>query len=1063
MYPPHKALSLCPLFSSLPRTTITATPSLYTPHEIVVPGQVRLGPGARIEDQKYIQCVVDTGCIPCHGLFARGLFDRLRPSDQYIRVADPAPNPLRLVGAGDSILGGGDWGVYVTLQVPIIAQDGRWEVAECVDVFLYEADIAGGEHILLGDGFLSQYRLLTISSLGILMQDGEVVTRIVCPDHGQGLNSRMATCSPQNQKGRSQTPSDRRGGQVHAVCQRKVVVTPVLGPLEDPDLRKQGLCSPSSGPQSTGCTVAPLPKLGAGMGDLTTRTDFHSGLTQCSDPEEETGNGQVSTGAGKGNELALPHGPLLRFQEPHSRGVARGMVHPLQLDLPPHPHGNLDVLSPSGPIKPPVLVGNPHLNNCDIQFFLEKEDTPGVVGDPPCQQIERLSQALVVGGNPPFETPQNYQQSALSGAQCAPEMKKIKKEESHSSPRVFHDTVRLVIPPLDRYVARAHVIIGEPLGVARYDQDISSEEDSASEADSVLSGDSKVGFLVSGEESLSSPGLGLLLSDYDVPGEGKIAMFPNLQWLCDLACLRRQGCEALSEMPVEKKINDWYASTPLDKATGKPGARVRGVGPHVDLHALWAKHILSDSVWGTGGMDPTVFWGWGARDSDAQEMLQTSWGEGCVFVAPATTYLGEVVDKIFKNEAQGVIVVPGFTRVFGNSRLGKFLASVEIAHWDYDPSHPPPLSGPSLHLSPDCLSGGKYNRVIFFNAFGSPLRAAFNDHRVVAPRAPCGWGEVIHTLPKGKPTAKMSSSCIARSEVTARAEAEAEAEAAVRAVIEVDGEWGVGDKEIVEEYRNRIRKEYPTVLNAPELGGDPTANLWKRGPCGEAVIKLKEGAVPKKEAPFRLMGEREAALRERLGIFLEKGWIRRSNSPWAARAFVVPKPGGKWRVVIDYRYLNSQTVDDGYPIPVIEDMVTTQSKNGLWSVFDLEDGFHQMMMHPEHRYLTAFVTPWGQFEWLVMPMGIKNGPGMFQRMVDWILSQDLPPDESSEPSSAYVVGVPPPSCDSLSSEVGGGVLSSRLHVYPGLRRLRLPLGALTLSVNLAATLLIPILSLTLVG
>ena len=68
-----------------------------------------------------------------------------------------------------------------------------------------------------------------------------------------------------------------------------------------------------------------------------------------------------------------------------------------------------------------------------IQFFLEKEDTPGVVGDPPCQQIERLSQALVVGGNPPFETPQNYQQSALSGAQCAPEMKKIKKEFTNIS------------------------------------------------------------------------------------------------------------------------------------------------------------------------------------------------------------------------------------------------------------------------------------------------------------------------------------------------------------------------------------------------------------------------------------------------------------------------------------------------------------------------------------------------------------------------------------------------------------------------------------------------------
>ena len=82
----------------------------------------------------------------------------------------------------------------------------------------------------------------------------------------------------------------------------------------------------------------------------------------------------------------------------------------------------------------------------------------------------------------------------------------------------------------------------------------------------------------------------------------------------------------------------------------------------------------------------------------------------------------------------------------------------------------------------------------------------------------------------------MSTSCVTRSEVTARADAEAEAEAAVRAVIEVNGEWGVGDEKIVEEYRNRIREEYPTVLNAPELGGDPTANLWKRGPYGEAII-----------------------------------------------------------------------------------------------------------------------------------------------------------------------------------------------------------------------------------
>ena len=89
------------------------------------------------------------------------------------------------------------------------------------------------------------------------------------------------------------------------------------------------------------------------------------------------------------------------------------------------------------------------------------------------------------------------------------------------------------------------------------------------------------------------------------------------------------------------------------------------------------------------------------------------------------------------------------------------------------------------------------------------------------------------------------------------------------------------------------------------------------------------------------MGDREDALKERMYIFIKKGWIILSKSRWAATAFVVPKPGGKWRVAIDYRYLMSKTKDDGYPIPVVEDMTTPQPNNGLWFVFDLEDGFPQ--------------------------------------------------------------------------------------------------------------------------
>ena len=57
-----------------------------------------------------------------------------------------------------------------------------------------------------------------------------------------------------------------------------------------------------------------------------------------------------------------------------------------------------------------------------------------------------------------------------------------------------------------------------------------------------------------------------------------------------------------------------------------------------------------------------------------------------------------------------------------------------------------------------------------------------------------------------------------------------------------------------------------------------------------ATIRLKEGAVPKKERAFRLKGECEDCFRKLMDKFIKNGWIRPSNSAWGSRAFVVPNP-----------------------------------------------------------------------------------------------------------------------------------------------------------------------------
>ena len=69
-----------------------------------------------------------------------------------------------------------------------------------------------------------------------------------------------------------------------------------------------------------------------------------------------------------------------------------------------------------------------------------------------------------------------------------------------------------------------------------------------------------------------------------------------------------------------------------------------------------------------------------------------------------------------------------------------------------------------------------------------------------------------------------------------------------------------------------------------------------------ATIRLKEGAMPKKEGAFRLKGEQEDGFKKLMEKFKKNGWIRESNGASGARAFVVPKPGrpGEYRMVVVY-------------------------------------------------------------------------------------------------------------------------------------------------------------------
>lgn len=136
--------------------------------------------------------------------------------------------------------------------------------------------------------------------------------------------------------------------------------------------------------------------------------------------------------------------------------------------------------------------------------------------------------------------------------------------------------------------------------------------------------------------------------------------------------------------------------------------------------------------------------------------------------------------------------------------------------------------------------------------------------------------------------------------------------------------------------------------------------------------------------PRRLAGERLAAAKQEFHLLLERGVIRPSSSQWASPLHMVSKAGGGWRATGDYRQLNVSTQPDRYPLPVIEDLLQ-EAHGEVFSVIDLHKAFHQIPVAPDDIAKTAVTTPFGLFEFVGMPLGLRNAAQTMQRMTDHIL------------------------------------------------------------------------------
>jgi RNase H-like domain found in reverse transcriptase/Reverse transcriptase (RNA-dependent DNA polymerase)/Integrase zinc binding domain/Integrase core domain len=139
----------------------------------------------------------------------------------------------------------------------------------------------------------------------------------------------------------------------------------------------------------------------------------------------------------------------------------------------------------------------------------------------------------------------------------------------------------------------------------------------------------------------------------------------------------------------------------------------------------------------------------------------------------------------------------------------------------------------------------------------------------------------------------------------------------------------------------------------------------------------------------RLDPAKLAAAKQEFADMERQGIIRRSSSQWASPLHMVRKPDGSWRPCGDFRRLNLQTKPDRYTCPNIGDLTARLAGCTVFSKLDMRKGYYQVPVKEEDICKTAIVTPFGTFEFLRMPFGLRNAGQTFQRFMDSILS-DLP-------------------------------------------------------------------------
>ena len=88
------------------------------------------------------------------------------------------------------------------------------------------------------------------------------------------------------------------------------------------------------------------------------------------------------------------------------------------------------------------------------------------------------------------------------------------------------------------------------------------------------------------------------------------------------------------------------------------------------------------------------------------------------------------------------------------------------------------------------------------------------------------------------------------------------------------------------------------------------------------------------------------------------------------------------RITIDPKELNDALQREFYPMKSIEEITTRTNGSKYFTTLDANMGYFQIALDEESQKYTVFITPFGRYKYLRLPMGIKSAPEIYQRAMN---------------------------------------------------------------------------------